>query len=108
VFNPNLKPLQVETQLLALRLVLPASSPKPFVLAGGIEMLGDVVRAHPGREGVCSGAARTLQMLASLNDITRGTYIYDYLYVCMYIYIYIYIYMCVCVCVSVIDLYIYV
>jgi len=35
------------------------------------------------REAVCSGAARTLQMLASLNDITRGTYlsVYKHVYI---------------------------
>ena len=58
--------------VLAVRMLLPAVPPKPFVLDGGVETLCDAVRAHP--TGAVAGVGvRALQMLASLNDVVRAS-----------------------------------
>ena len=61
----------VSAQLRALRFLLPACPPKPFVDAGGIEVVADTIRVHKLEVPSCTAAATILQMLASLNDITR-------------------------------------
>ena len=62
----------VETQLaLVLRALLPATPPRPFVEAGGLEILVEVVIEHANCVPLVEVAGSCLHMLSAVNNIIR-------------------------------------
>ena len=56
---------------LACRLLLPATPPRPFVEAGGLELLVESINQHPSSVQLGEIAGSCLHMLSGINNIVR-------------------------------------
>jgi hypothetical protein len=56
---------------IACRMLLPATPPRPFVEAGGLELLIESIRAHPTSVQLGEVAGSCLHMLSGVNNIVR-------------------------------------
>ena len=55
----------------AVRTLLPATPPRPFVEAGGLELLVESIAAHPNCAPLAEVAGSCLHMLSAINNIVR-------------------------------------